>query len=144
MIGKKKDYFGLEESVCNPGYYMIKILDYEGFYLNGTLGSYNVIFARLMNLSYAQFLRFCRDVCGAELVGKGALYVVPMFNKKTQEVRELVKLLNNLANVVIWEREHPNWQEHQAEVLAKEMKVFGIVKENLDAIKQGNAGEEES
>ena len=144
MIGKKKDYFGLQESVYNPGYYMLSILDYEGLHLKGTVGSYNILFARLMNLSYAQFLRFCRDVCGAELFGKNNYYVIPMFKKKTQEVRELVKLLNNLANIVMWEREHPDWQEHQAEVMAQERKVFNILKQNLDAINEGNAGEQEA
>ena len=144
MIGKKKDYFGLEESVYNPGYYMISILDYEGFNLKGTLGSYNVLFARLMNLSYAQYLRFCRDMCGAELFGKGTLYVIPMFSKKTLEVRELVKLLNNLANIIIWEREHPNWQEHQMELLDKEKKAYNILKENFNVIEKGNVGEQET
>lgn len=42
-------------------------------------GSYNVLSARLMNLSYDQYLRYCRDYYGAKLIGKNSYYVVPVF-----------------------------------------------------------------
>lgn len=37
-------------------------------------GSWNVLCARAMGLSYANYLRYCRDVYGAELVGVGSRY----------------------------------------------------------------------
>lgn len=142
-MSEKKTYFSFGESPFHPGKYLINIDDYEGFHCGGTLGSYNVLFARLMNLSYAQFLRFCRDVGGAELCGKNSLYIIPVFPHKTGTAAQILKLLNNLANVVIWERNHPDWEDHQREVLEKELKVFNIVKENLDVLNKGITGEEE-
>ena len=71
----KKEFFGIEESMMYPGKYVLSINDYEGFMLKGTVGSYNVIFSRILNMSYPTFLRFCRDMCGAELIGKNSLYV---------------------------------------------------------------------
>lgn len=107
---KKVKVFTLEESAYHPGKYIIDI-DYDAMHLDGTSGSYNVLMARLMNLSYAQYCRFCRDVIGAELIGKNKVYVVPYFedNKLT---RSFVDLLNARANLVLWEREHPDWQAH--------------------------------
>lgn len=136
----KKIYFELEESVYHPGKYLISIKDYEGFHCYGTTGSYNVLFARLMNMSYAQFLRFCRDILGAELCGRDSIYIIPLFPKMTGEVREFIKLLNNLANAVIWEREHPEWEEHQQEIFNHDVKVYDIVKERLDGIIKGEDG----
>ena len=143
-IVEKKTYFSFDESPFHPGQYLLSINDYEGFNCKGTMGSYNILFARLMNLSYAQFLRFCRDVCGAELYGKNCLYIIPVFPHKTGEAGQLLKLLNNLANLVIWERNHPDWEEHQAEMLQKEMKVFNIAKERLDVLNEGLNGDKES
>lgn len=107
----KKKYFGYSESAFYPGKYTIDILDYEGLHLNHTTGSYNVFFARLLDMSYATWLRFCRDMFGAELVGKNSLYVVPYF-KKDEKLVTLVSMLNSQANLVIWEREHPDFGEH--------------------------------
>lgn len=141
-IVNKKTYFDFEESVSNPGKYLISIKDYDGFHCHGTMGSYNVLFARLMNMTYAQFLRFCRDILGAELYGRDCLYIIPLFSKTTGVAREFIKLLNNLANTVIWEREHPNWEEHQQEMSEHDLKIYGIIKESLDDIVKGDNGAE--
>mgnify|MGYP003411181305 CR=1 FL=1 len=55
--------------------------------------SLNVLQARVLNLSFANYLRFCRDEYGAELIGKGSTFPYPRFASKNQ-ANELVKLLN--------------------------------------------------
>lgn len=82
-------------------------------------GSFNVLCARLMNLSYAQYLRFCRDVVGAEITGKLRLYPIALF-ENNQETKMFIRLLNARMSAVIWEREHPDWREHADYIRRKE------------------------
>ena len=107
----KKECFKLEESPYQPGKWVICPI-HENFHLEGMPngGSYNIICARLMNLTYAQYLRFCRDILGAEIFGKKTMYPVAYFHRSAA-VQQFVKLLNNRANLVLWEREHPDWKE---------------------------------
>jgi hypothetical protein len=106
------EVFGIEESPCNPGKWLISI-KHENFLLKHTTGSFNIICARLMNLSYAQYLRFCRDMVGGEISGKGHKYPVVYF-QRGERLQAFVRLLNTRANMVLWEREHPDWEKHQA------------------------------
>ena len=108
----KVEYFVLEESPYRPGKYTIR-LNFDNFPSQlSTEGSFNILPARLMNLSYAQYLRFCRDMVGGEIVGKNSTYPVPYFDK-TMTTNAFVRLLNSRMNLVVWEREHPDWREHQ-------------------------------
>lgn len=107
----KKKYFALAENPYQPGKYMITI-DFDLLPEMRTNGSYFVLFARLMNLSFAQWIRFCRDCFDGEVVGKKSLYPSVYFKKNTKTVA-LVRLLNSRMNYVIWEREHPDWREHE-------------------------------
>lgn len=107
---KKIKVFYRDESASHPGKYMIRA-DLEKFYLNYTEGSYNVIQARLMGLTYAQYLRMCRDCFGAEIIGKDSNYPVAYF-KRSEELEGLIALLNMRANLVLWERDHPDFEEH--------------------------------
>ena len=108
----KVEYFVLEESPYRPGKYTIR-LDFDKFSSQlSTSGSFNLLPARLMNLSYAQYLRFCRDIIGGEIAGKYKIYPVVYFNK-TVGVIAFVRLLNSRMNLVVWERKHPDWREHQ-------------------------------
>lgn len=91
-------YFVLEESPYHPGKYRIT-LDFNKFPPIFTSGSYNILPARLMNLSYAEYLRFCRDRCGGEIIGKGSLYPVVYFTKDSPTT-ELVQTLNTRMEVV--------------------------------------------
>lgn len=116
---KKVECFRLTESPYNPGKWLIEPI-HENFLLKYTEGSYNIIAARLLNLSYAQYLRFCRDICGAEIIGKGHKYPMAYF-KKDGRSSILVRLLNNRANLILWNRDHPDWYEHQEELLAQDM-----------------------
>lgn len=114
---KKVKCFEYDESVTQPGKYIIRPI-HDNFCLKHTEGSYNVICARVMGLSYAQYLRMCRDCFGAELVGKGSLYPIAYF-KKTNELLALVEHLNARANLILWERDHPDFEEHSEFVREK-------------------------
>ena len=60
----KVEYFTLEESPYKPGKYTLRI-NFDKLPEMRTTGSFNLLPARLLNLSYAQYLRFCRDIVGA-------------------------------------------------------------------------------
>lgn len=111
---KKVKVFSREESVSYPGKYIIRV-DLDKFHLDYTEGSYNVICARLMGLTYAQYLRMCRDCFGAEIIGKGSAYPVAYF-KLSEKLKDLIDGLNARANFVLWEREHPDFEDHAAYV----------------------------
>lgn len=102
------EYFYLDESPVFKEKYIIRV-NYDlisKFFPNGMRGSLNVLIARLLNLSYAQHLRYCRDRLGAELIGKRSRYVVPYFDRNELS-RGLVKLLNKRMAYVINEKEFP-------------------------------------
>lgn len=107
---KKVKCFEREESVNYPGKYIIRPI-HDNFHLDSTEGSFNLICARLMGLTYAQYLRMCRDCFGAEIIGKGSLYPVAYF-KFSEKLKDLVDGLNARANLVLWEREHPDFEDH--------------------------------
>lgn len=101
----KKKYFTFEECPSRTGKYLIRPI-HENFFLGPTTGSYNIICARVLNLSYAQYLRMCRDLLGAEIEGKGHKYPLAYF-KLDKNLHQLVNLLNARAELIVWEREHP-------------------------------------
>lgn len=72
------NYFWLDET---PNGKLIIRPVYEKFPIHHFRGSYGVLPARVTGLSYANYLRLCRDEGGAELIGKGHLYPVPYFTK---------------------------------------------------------------
>jgi len=98
---KKEIYFKSEESVTNPHRYIIK-LDFEKFPDISTSGSFGILPARLMGLSYAQYLRMCRDECGAEIIGKNCLYPTAYF-KAGKQLNTLLTILNGRMNCVIFD-----------------------------------------
>lgn len=122
---KKVKCFQREESASYPGRYLIKPI-HENFHLEGTEGSYNVICARVMGLTYAQYLRMCRDCFGAEIVGKGHLYPLAYF-KFSEGLIALEDNLNARANLILWEREHPDHEEHAAYVKKKAPRFYAEV-----------------
>ena len=99
-----------EESASHPGKWMVRPI-YENFHLDNTKGSFNLICARLMSLTYPQYLRMCRDCFGAEIIGKNSNYPVAYF-KRGGGLEALIDLLNARANLVLWEREHPDHENH--------------------------------
>ena len=121
--------FFRDESATQPGKYMIRA-DFEKFHLYSSEGSFNIIGARLMGLTYAQYLRMCRDVYGAEIIGKGSLYPYPAF-KLSQGLMDLIEELNARATLVLWEREHPDFEEHAAHVKEKNPRFYAEVTGNV-------------
>lgn len=128
MIDQTK-YFTYEESSSRPGKYVIKP-DCDAFHLLPVKGSANVICARVMGLTYAQYLRFCRDICRAEIIGKGNTYPVAYFTKNEMLVA-LVRSLNLRARAIIWEREHPHGVDH-IEDPTPEMKQMWHKEDDID------------
>jgi hypothetical protein len=104
---KIKKIFYYEESPYHPGKYMIT-LHHDQFYCFGlpSSGSYHILQARLMNLSYAQYLRMCRDLFGAEIIGKKTMYPVAYFDNLSM-VNKLLEYLNTRASYVLFLKEHP-------------------------------------
>ena len=123
---KKVKCFEYVESASYPGKYLISPV-HDNFYLKTTEGSFNVICARLFNLSYAQYLRMCRDCFGAEIVGKGNKYPIAYF-KRGEELKALIELLNARANFVLWEREHPDYEKHEEYVKEKNPRYYEEIK----------------
>lgn len=126
---KKEKIFYRDECVSHPGKYIIRA-DHEKFHLNSTEGSFAIIGARLAGLTYAQFLRMCRDEYGAEIMGKGSMYPIAYF-ELSNKLMELIDYLNALANLVLWEREHPDFEEHAAYVKEKNPRFYAEVTGNV-------------
>ena len=122
--------FFRDESATQPGKYMIRA-DFEKFHLESTDGTFNVIGARIMGLTYAQYLRMCRDIYGAEIIGKGSLYPYPVF-KLSKGLNDLIDQLNERATLVLWEREHPDFEEHVASVKEKNPRIYAEVTGNVN------------
>lgn len=95
-----KVYFTYEETPYHPGKYMVRPV-HCNLPLTYTEGSYNILAARLMNLGYADYLRMCRDLYGAEIIGKNCMYPVAYFNGETDSLKDLVKILNKRAEYAL-------------------------------------------
>ena len=101
-----KKYFYLEESINQPGKFLVKI-DFDQLPPMTTTGSYNLLPSRLLYLSYAEYLRFCRDELGAEIIGKKSMYPVAYFSDKKWVVG-LIQNLNTRMAIVEQEKEYAN------------------------------------
>lgn len=103
-------YFEFVESPVTHEFFICPV--HNNCKLTGTSGSYGILAARLLGLNYADYLRLCRDEFGAKIVGKQSMYPVAYFKKST-ETEALLKLLNARMRYVMWNREHPNYEEHK-------------------------------
>ena len=119
---KKVKCFIREESAVHPGKYIIRPV-HDNFHLYSTEGSFCVIGARVMGLTYSQYLRMCRDVYKAEIIGKNSYYPVAYF-KLSKELDDLLEQLNARANFILWERNNPNYKEHEQFVKTKNPKFY--------------------
>ena len=64
--------------------------------------------ARFLGLTYANYLRYCRDVFQAKLTGKNNLYPIPYFQNK-EKLEELISILEiNVEKVFEKERKKKN------------------------------------
>ena len=120
--------FVKDESASHPGKWIIRPA-FDNFYLQSTSGSFNVICARLMGLTYPQYLRMCRDCFGAEIIGKNSMYPVAYF-KRSKELDILIDNLNARANMILWEREHPDFEAHKEKVKTENPEFYKAVIDN--------------
>lgn len=83
--------FYVDDIPNEPGYYMVR-LEYPQLPFDRIQSSLNVLAARVLGLSYAEYLRYCRDEFGAVLVGKNSLYVIAIYDSraKAQKVADLL------------------------------------------------------
>ena len=101
-----KKYFFLDESPYYKEKFLIRLNHDEFLFPNGTKGSYGVFISRLLNLSYAEYLRFARDVLGAEIIGKNNKYPVAFFDR-SDALNQFIKLINKRLEYILFAREHP-------------------------------------
>lgn len=99
-------YFYLDTSPLYTNKYVVRMDHSKFLFPNGTKGSYDVFIARLLNLTYADYLRYARDRLGAELVGKKSKYVVAYFDLN-ETTRAFVSLLNKRMEYVMDEQKFP-------------------------------------
>lgn len=125
---KKIKIFYKEESPYHLGKYHI-VMNHEAFCCEKAKGSFNLIQARLCGLTYPQYLRMCRDCLGAEIVGKGSIYPVAYF-KRSKELDSLIDFLNVRANLILWEREHPDYEAHAEKVRNENPEFYKAVTAN--------------
>jgi hypothetical protein len=92
-------YFKIEESPYNPGKYLIRLV-HENLPLGVVYGSCNVLAARVCGLSWAEYLRMCRDIYGAELMGKNEKYPVAYFTDLVK-AKQLVAALNKQVSTIL-------------------------------------------
>ena len=83
--------FYIEE---HNGKYLVKPnLSLTEFNTSKITGSWGVFCARVMGLSYANYLRMCRDMYGAEIVGKNIKY--PSAFLSETNAKKLMKVLES-------------------------------------------------
>ena len=121
--------FYFEESPTMPNYYIIKI-HHDRSKLRSTTGSYNLIMARLLNISYANFLRMCRDSFKATIIGKNTYYPMAYFDSRIA-AGAVCDLLNAKASFVLWNIEHPDYDRHKAALENLKASFLGV-EENAD------------
>ena len=95
IMGK---YFDIEESNTFPNSFLLTP-NFSTIGIHHIEGSAAIICARLMNLSYANYLRMCRDLLKAEIIGKGHKYPAIYFKDKTLLLK-FVKMLDKRMEIV--------------------------------------------
>ena len=99
-------YFYLEYSPIYQDKIIIRFDNNFSLFTTETPGSYDIFISRLLNLSYANYLKYARDRLKAQLVRKNNRYITVLFNN-TPEVKAFVKLLNKRLEYIINERDFP-------------------------------------
>lgn len=102
----KVKVFELEESGYQPNKYILRFHP-DRFCCENTTGSFAVMAARIAGLPYGTYCRLCRDVFGAEVIGKGRTYPIVYF-KKTVELTKFIDFLNERATLILQNRKEVN------------------------------------
>lgn len=109
-------YFYLDVSPIYTNKYILRPNIANLPFPKGTSGSYSVLVSRVLNLSYADYLRYARDRLGAELVGKKSKYVIAYFDRN-EITNEFVKLLNKRMEYIMNEQKFPyNYKEEDGNI----------------------------
>lgn len=99
-------YFYLEDSPYLETWSTLRPQIEKMPFPNGTKGTYGLLVARLLGLSYGEYMRFARDVLGAQVIGKGEKYPRVYF-RSTPEVQQFMKLLDKRMEMIMYDRAHP-------------------------------------
>lgn len=89
----------VKESLYNNGKWLI-FYELDKMPFTEPRHTFHILGARVLGLTYAEFLRMCRDWYGATIVGKNSLYPIPYFNSE-QKAKELAEILNNRLSTVL-------------------------------------------
>ena len=109
-------YFSLQPHPVYQDKHIIYFDCPSKYFPKGTDGSYDVFIARLLGLSYPDYLRYARDRLGAELIGKNRRYITVLFNKN-ETTQAFITLLNTRLKFIINRRNFPyNYKEENGEV----------------------------
>lgn len=99
-------YFSLDESPIYTNKYILRVDMDKLPFPNGTSGAPAILPARLLNLSYSDYLRYTRDRLGAELIGKGKKYIGIYFDR-TPVTAQFIKLLNSRVALILNKLQNP-------------------------------------
>ena len=91
--------FYLDTTPFYKNKYLIRVNPEAMNFPSGATGSLNVFTARVAGLSYPDYLRYCRDKLGAEIVGKNGYYLITYFSND-KKVQDFVKFLNQRIEVI--------------------------------------------
>lgn len=92
-------YFKFEEA--NGNKFLLKCIPENIPVFTGKIyGAPTVLASRLLGLSFPQYLRYCRDILNAEIIGRNKLYPTIYFEKNTASM-QLVKLLNSRMELLM-------------------------------------------
>lgn len=112
-----KKYFYLQHNSIYQDKYIIYFDTPTEYFPNGTDGSYDIFIARLLNLSYADYLRWARDRLGAELIGKNKKYITVLLNGSNPATQAFINVLNKRMEYIINEHDFPyTYKEENGEV----------------------------
>ncbi len=100
----KIEYFYLEEGLANR--FLLKFHPELLPFTGQIQGAPAVLPSRILGLDYVSYLRYARDVLGAEVIGRNHLYPI-VYYEKTPAVMQLVKLLNSRMELILMEYERP-------------------------------------
>ena len=92
-------YFLCEESASTPQKFLI-IPSFNKLPLNYTEGSFILLASRVMGLNYADYCRMCRDMYGAEIIGKNCFYLKVFFSNKA-DANKLINILNERMEKIL-------------------------------------------
>lgn len=110
-------YFYAEESAAKSGKYII-CLDFNLLPIKTTTGSYNILPARLLGITYANYCRLCRDSFGGEIYGKDSMYPVCYF-KRDDNLNALLRLLNKRMELILKLKENKLPDEYENDYRAE-------------------------